>query len=527
MTETKALLKNSKIFLPPPQDGCDIKEILRRVVSSGAGRNVGEDGFPPGSWSPELLAEAISQLDSNGVGVDLRTVQHWFQDNEKGISQANIRWLARVLGCDDPNATSEWQIALGAAQSRLAARRRKQRTESEGVVNDQTSEVDESIVDHAQRTNRDGRSLSLAVRTEAIFSKGSPLDLPSAVFGGAVALGFLSYLLGIHSIRYDLGDGALKEVGFLWAPNWTLLFMVLMPLSFTVASNCLALWKQYRQSLDAEDAGLTVNKSWSDSYSAFNHTHWIVLIICLVFAGVIQWIAIRLRPILSGEGHYAPDWGNFSNIRPDLISAPTEVLFTGLAYLYMAVFFYLFFSSLILVFAITHDYAEITSRSGENVNKRCNFDCRSIAYKIFTASFRCTCLGLLIAICMKLQSTYTATGRGNIIVWMFDDALSGLSQPLGPGTSVAYSLPTHYSSLIVALSSLVVFISGTLNLEGTKLFRRTLGKMTFVVAILCCAYLLIGSFVGFSILLFVSVLLALCGILRPGFGRDDFVDGEG
>ena len=116
------LLKNGKLFLPPPKDGSDFKEIFKRMVAAGAGRQLGGDSFPAGPWTPELLAEAISQIDSNRVGVDLRTVQLWFQENEKGISAANIRWLARVFGCDDPIATSEWQIELGEAQSRFAAK---------------------------------------------------------------------------------------------------------------------------------------------------------------------------------------------------------------------------------------------------------------------------------------------------------------------------------------------------------------------------------------------------------------------
>ena len=85
------------------------------------------DGFPKGPWTPELLAEAVSQIDSNKVGVDLRTVQLWFQDNEKGISPANIEWLARVFGCGDHEATGDWRMELREAQSRFNARRRASR----------------------------------------------------------------------------------------------------------------------------------------------------------------------------------------------------------------------------------------------------------------------------------------------------------------------------------------------------------------------------------------------------------------
>ena len=121
----KWLIKNGKLFVRPPNDGSDFKELFKRLAAAGAGRPLGRDGFPAGPWTPELLAEAISQIDSNRIGVDLRTVQLWFQENEKGISTGNIRWLARVLGCDDPAATSEWQMELSAAQSRLTAKRRE------------------------------------------------------------------------------------------------------------------------------------------------------------------------------------------------------------------------------------------------------------------------------------------------------------------------------------------------------------------------------------------------------------------
>ncbi len=116
--------KNGKIFVAPPKDGSDFKELFKQLAAVGAGRAVGTDGFPQGPWTPELLAEAITQIDSNRAGVDLRTVQLWFQENDKGISPSNINWLARIFGCDDKEATSEWLLELSAAQSRLTAKRR-------------------------------------------------------------------------------------------------------------------------------------------------------------------------------------------------------------------------------------------------------------------------------------------------------------------------------------------------------------------------------------------------------------------
>lgn len=40
----------------------------------------------------------------------------------------------------------------------------------------------------------------------------------------------MSYFLSIHSVTYIRDDGVAKQVGFLWAPNWTVLFVVFLPL---------------------------------------------------------------------------------------------------------------------------------------------------------------------------------------------------------------------------------------------------------------------------------------------------------
>lgn len=143
MEPASPLTKNNKFFLPPPKDGSDFKEIFARIAAVGAGRPADKDGFPAGPWTPELLAEAISQIEGNRAGVDLRTVQLWFQENNKGIGTTNIRWLARILGCDDPVATAEWQVELSSAQLRLTAKRRQQiSAEGPGAVENTDGHLD-------------------------------------------------------------------------------------------------------------------------------------------------------------------------------------------------------------------------------------------------------------------------------------------------------------------------------------------------------------------------------------------------
>lgn len=180
-------------------------------MAAGAGRPADMDGFPAGPWTPELLAEAISQIASNPIGVDLRTVQLWFQENDKGVSTANIRWLARIFGCDDPVATSEWQMELAAAQSRMSAKRQEVRRAGSAVApttqdmprnlpSDDGSETSAAPAGDADVNGPPTRRSSLATKSETLFSHGSPLNLPTTVFAGFTALGFLSYILGIHNV---------------------------------------------------------------------------------------------------------------------------------------------------------------------------------------------------------------------------------------------------------------------------------------------------------------------------------------
>lgn len=170
---------NGKFFVPPSRDGSNFKEVFKRLAAAGAGRPLDTDGIPSGPWTPDLLADAISEIDANRSGVDLRTVQLWFQDNDNGVSADNIRWLARVFGCGDPEAISEWQAELSAAQSRLRASRRAKK---QAKSSDTTSEV----------------GFNLARKSEALFQGGSSLNLPIVVFVGAVTLGFLAYMIGVQ-----------------------------------------------------------------------------------------------------------------------------------------------------------------------------------------------------------------------------------------------------------------------------------------------------------------------------------------
>ena len=526
------MLKNGKFFLTPPKDGSDFKELFKRLAAAGAGRPLGSDGFSAGPWTPELLAEAISQIDSNRVGVDLRTVQLWFQENEKGISTANIRWLARIFGCDDPVATSEWQMELSEAQSRFAAKRREAKNArssagvAPGVPEAQlTATVDDvtaSPAELARETDfkRPDRRLGLALRSEAIFSRGSPLNLPASVFAGAAALGFLSYITGIHSATYVRADGVVKQVGFLWAPNWTFLFMVFLPLFFVIVIELLVFWKyEARIKLVAQGDRTENHDVWAQNVDASSYTYWAVFLICVLFAGLFQWIGVCLIPLMNAGGNYAIDWGKLAIVRPEVISVPATVLFTAIAYLYMCLCFYLFFVGLILLYTVVHDLWRIgeATKNWPDVDHR--HEINEVSLRVIRGIFRCTVLGVLIAICMKAQSSYLTSSGENIAAWLASDMFSAFYGHGNVSDEIGYRMPTHYSSLLIAISTCVVFLVASIRLSIGRRYRMLLWKMSAVVGLLVTAYLLIGAFAGFSIPLSIGVLLGVYGLFDPGLGH--------
>jgi hypothetical protein len=524
----KTLIKNGKYFIQPETNAGDFKVLFQRLASAGAGRPLDKSGFPQGPWTPDLLATAISQIDANQSGIELRTVQLWFQDNDTGISSDNIRWLARIFGCDDPDATSAWQAELSASQSRLAARRRQERQatgkppQSPRDADLPTARDDTALPpfkDPRLRASEDAkRPFSLPRKSEAFFARQSPLDLPASVFAGAVALGFFSYFLGIHSVTFDREDGVTKQVGFLWSPNWTVLFMVFMPLFFAFAGDLVVFWKKEgRAKVLAASGGAERDLGWAHKVEGSATTYWAVFLICLGFAGLFQWISVRLIPLLQGGGDFAIDWGSVAIGHPETYSIPQAIAFTGFAYLYMCLCFYLFFVGLILLYTLVHDLWEIEHRSAFE-HRRPQPDIIEVRQRIMRGIFRCTICGVLIAACMKLQSVFLTTNAESILDWLFRDVLSVLSGQDATNDRTQYSTPTQYTSLLIALSANVVFLYGFIRIGLGSQFNAPLGKMVAAVILSGIAYFLIGAFEGFSILLGASILLAIYGLFDPAFG---------
>lgn len=518
------MIKNGKYFVAPAKDGSDFKELFNRLAATGAGRRVDADGFSTGPWTPELLAEAISNIDANKAGVELRTVQLWFQDNEKGISSDNIRWLARIFGCDDPNETSAWQLKLSEAHSQLVAKRREHKRTGRNVL-----PVSQEL---KKRTN-------LARKSEALFRGRSTLDLPLVVFAGAVTLGFLAFIMGVHHITYSPMAGLNKQVGFIWAPSWTIEGLVLLPLFLMVVSGLLSFWKVERTSMRLRDPVEHDDDGWMRKVDSFSVAFWVILLACLLIVCVLQWTGTYLSAFMQGATNNAMvDWILVALVRPDIVSIPEAFVLSILAFLYSGMIYWFYLVGLLLMFMMASDFRETFSTSKFRSSAAHRHIALQVGTEMMWGIFRCTVFGVLIAMCIKLNTAFLLSDGANIVSWLINDALSAVGvREAEAGWLDASALPYFTSFLLVMLTCFVFFASLTQiywvldpssasNVPRRVSERQTAEcpfslakvswtKMIGVVALLVVSFLLIGQFTGFSILLTGSVLIATYSLFQP------------
>ncbi len=526
------MIKNGRYYLSPHKSEDDFKQLFTRIVSTGAGRPVDKNGFPNGAWTPDLLADAISQIDANGSGIELRTVQLWFQENNKGISADNIRWLARVVGCDDPEAISEWQIELRASQSRLISKRRVMRkgTPNSDAVGIQDVASSSSIGDDAIAQRKPS---SLASRSEALFDGRSSLNLPIVVWSTGALLWFLSYIMGVHSITYSPLEGLNKEVGFFSSPSWTIGEMVFLPVFLIFVAELLTFWKdEGRSPLAEKEAGISNDDSWICKVESFSFSYWAIFLVCFLIIFLVQWSGVYLIALMQGQSaNGMVDWILVALEHPEIISTPAAIGISMFAFLYSGMIYWFYFIGFLLLYTIANDFNEIYSAPELRSSKSHQYKAHELGTKIMRGVFRCTVLGILLATCIKLNAAYLISDGETIVMWLINDALSAFGlRDDSWGWLNQNPSPFFTSFLLLFITCFVFFAclaqiywalerSTTLeaadnqrgNWQVESQVRKTNVswlKMIIVVVLLAVNYVLIGQFFGFSILLCGNVLLA-------------------
>jgi hypothetical protein len=134
--------------------------------------------------------------------------------------------------------------------------------------------------------------------------------------------------------------------------------------------------------------------------------------------------------LLNGGGDYAVDWGSLALVKPEHIGVLQQIAFTGIAYLYMCLCFYLFIAGLILLSSLVDDFVHIRTLLVDRPGNDQVGEAEASGSAIIRGIVRSTIAGLLVAISMKLTSSYLVTPSPNIWDWLISDARSVLSPPV-------------------------------------------------------------------------------------------------
>ena len=185
----------------PLSGDLDFKELFHEAVSARAGLPFVKGADTSSEWTPTLLAEAILAVDPNGRGVDVRTVQNWFQDNDKGISSENIVCLARVFGMGDPDAIAAWRKELRSANKRLASKRKARREINSKTAAEENDNGTGSSSDRKKDRSQSERS-NLAELSEKLFTSTDGLSIAIFVWAGFFLLCLMSFVIGNHDLTY-------------------------------------------------------------------------------------------------------------------------------------------------------------------------------------------------------------------------------------------------------------------------------------------------------------------------------------
>ena len=530
-------MPNGKYYSAPPTSEHDFKSLLQDAIASGTGRKAPANGDPVLTWTTETLTTAINQAEPSGSAIDLRTVQRWLApQGRNGVSVPNVRRLAIVFGCGDPIRTRAWQVALMRARERT-------RTDQRNSANDSSSDGPTYDLNAIPAGVGPIQTPSLTRSWESWFSGDDALKLSILIWSAYTVNGLANGILGLLSVSYSVTPSLFKEVGFFWAPTWTVLPALILPLFIMRVSMSLSHWRAYgrcRLSEESSKGKCTAEDIilWNAKIERTAFPFWLILMLCVGGVFLAQWAGICLRLYANGDaGIYQIDRNLLALVHPEVIGKGASALVSMFGYLYSALYTFIFLTALMFLFVMAGDY-ESLARNNKDApieHKTAVQEGSWIALSAFDAA-------LLIgwaAISIKLQAAYLSSDASNIAVWLLRDfsAVLHLSDEVNgtlPSTSVS-----HFTTfLMIAVGDFALFVCATRVSRGQMVLVRSLedGNIperprfgfvpwkTFVIvqSFLACSLLSIGQVQGFSLALVGTLLLSIWCLTRrrARFGKE-------
>ncbi|MEJ8563306.1 hypothetical protein QTO30_20190, partial [Yoonia sp. GPGPB17] len=391
------LIKRGKLYEVPPSDGRDIKDLFLYAVERGIGQIVDSKGIPKNKWTPNTLANAISEIDHPDASVDLRTVQYWFDSkNKRNVSTTNCRWLAQVFGCGSPDEISDWQTAL------LSARRVF--IEGRGLDGDQSingHNEGHEVLDTSIQPPKVRRRRQIPARLEALFA--DPVTPSVVVWFWLTGILFLAALLGVLSVTYTTPDGTNKQVGYLWSPSWIIHDLVLLPFFLMTVSRTINFWKTDTRMMFLNDERRSPQEGWLDKVSSLSMLLWLAIAISVFFVFLLQWVGGYLTPILRNElGNTAVSWPIIILARPDIMSVGAALALSGIYIFFAALVFFFLNAGFVFLYAVWSDFSDLFKQNNNVIRADDAAKMRFVGVRLVENIFLGTILALWISTSIKL-----------------------------------------------------------------------------------------------------------------------------
>lgn len=503
------------------------------------------EGYADGPWTPESLAEAISAIDGNPEGVELRSVQVWFQDNDNGISDANIRWLARVFGCGDPEAASAWQAELKAAKERLAKERREKKRRQNSLpisangvevrLETPVPPVEPPAPDEIGSSDEQTKppAITLAEKCERMLSGATSLNLQFGYLLVFCGLGLMNYVLGTLSVTYSPQEGLDKQVGFIWAPTLTILPLVALPVFIFFVSNMNTYWQRAGRAKCVSDRVMSINTmsnaAWYAKVNDFSFSFWAIALFSILFVFGFQWAGIYMPIYLSGDNSGVQiDRYLVALVRPEVISIPQAMMLSAVGYMYTASYIAIFMFGLLFSIIVTLDYEDIctTSELEESAVDRAQL--RREGQKIVWAVFRVVVFALWLATLVKLQITYLQSDSKDFVTWLWIDAAIAFGASVTPNGWLDNNSVSHFTTFMMMAVTVMIFIVCVVKMRSIfdrlALYdsdypftrdKRAITSMFLVIILLSGNLVLVGRINGFSVMLAASALATVYVLAGP------------
>ena len=570
------LIKRGKLYEVPPSEGRDIKELFLYAAERGIGQIVDSKGIPRNKWTPNTLANAISEIDHPDASVDLRTVQYWFDSkNKRNISTTNCRWLAQIFGCGSPDEISDWQTALLSARrvfiegrdregrNTSSEEKESQLVETEDVTKATESSTattklgfsEKSDVQHPDRDVHDGyqsfhadndghavrdtiiqppkvrRKRQVSAQLEALFA--DPVVPSVVVWFWLTGILFLAALLGVLSVTYTTPDGTNKQVGYLWSPSWIIHDLVLLPFFLMTVSRTINFWKTDARMMFLNDGRRSPQEGWLDKVSSLSILLWLAIAISVFFVFLLQWVGGYLTPILRNElGNTAVSWPIIILARPEIMSVGSALALSGIYIFFAALVFFFLNAGFVFLYAVWSDFSDLFKTNKGMTRPVDAAKMRFVGVRLVENIFLGTILALWISTSIKLYAMYLSVSSEDILTWLYTDFIQLFGRPgQHDNIIVGYSLSQFstiiFTSVIAGVFLYIYFSAKALLNDQGGLSERNpktyapWSKWLIVVVLLLVNYLSVGQVRGFSLLLLLSIVVtAYCVLTHSGRNFD-------